>query len=66
MITPRERTVLKYLQAAYNEFAKLPTQHPSERAGFVDGIHKCQLHIGMRVARRAIPDIFPVIKMKRR
>lgn len=55
-----EKKVTDYLVKAYNEFVKLNSQHPDELRDFTDGIHKCQYLIGMRVARKAEPKIFPI------
>lgn len=58
-MSKREKKVLDYLVNAFNEFIKLDKQHPDELRDFTDGIHKCQYLIGMRVARKHEPKIFP-------
>ena len=55
----QEKKVLEKLAEAWNEFLKLEKQHPDEISDFCDGIHKCQLVIGMRFARESNPEIFP-------
>ncbi len=54
-----EKQILNYLTKSYNLFYKLEKQHPDELRDFVDGIHKCQYLIGMRIARKYVPKIFP-------
>lgn len=56
----QEEKVLSLLVDCFNEFTKLPTQHPNESQDFCDGIHKCQYVLAMRFAREARPDIFPI------
>lgn len=59
MITSKEKKILNYLTKAYNLFIQIIRQHPDEARDFTDGIHKCQYIIGMRIARRAEPRVFP-------
>ena len=58
-IMEQEKKVLEKLAEAWHEFLKLEKQHPDEISDFCDGIHKCQLVIGMRFARESNPEIFP-------
>lgn len=57
-LTFEEQKVMGSLVDAWNEFRKLPTQHPSEIDEFCEGIHRCQNLLAMRVARRADPENF--------
>lgn len=56
-----ELQVMNNLIDAYNVFLQLDHQHPNELSDFVEGIHKCQYVLAMRVAREAEPDIFAKI-----
>lgn len=58
----QEEKVLSLLVEAWNEFIKLESQHPNECSDFCDGIHQCQNVLGMRVARKYRPDLFPIKK----
>ncbi len=58
-MTKQEMIVLNHLVDAFNEFIKLKSQHPDEQRDFADGIHKCQYLLGMRIARKYEPEIFP-------
>lgn len=60
-LTSEEREALDALVVAANIFGKLERQHPDELRDFVDGIHRCQYLLAMRVARRAFPIGWPVI-----
>lgn len=55
----QEEKVLKMLAECWNEFLKLEVQHPAEQREFCDAIHRCQDLIGVRVARKYRPDLFP-------
>jgi hypothetical protein len=59
LISSKERQILNYLVLAYNCFLKLERQHPNELTDFGNGIHQCQYLIGMRIARKVTPKIFP-------
>ena len=51
-----EREVLRLLGDAWDEYLKLPVDHPSHQADFVAAIHSAQRLIAIRVARRVDPD----------
>ena len=59
-----EKEILKNLKNAWNSFLKLDKQHPDGERDFADGIHRCQYLIGMRIARKHEPKIFPIKKIK--
>lgn len=59
-LTPEEGTVMDHLTAAMNAFTKLISQHPSDLEEFVDGIHRCQHQLAIRIARRHYPAGWPV------
>ena len=63
-MTKLEKKILTHLAHAWSLFLKLDKQHPDEERDFVDGIHKCQYLIGMRIARKYEPKIFPIKKIK--
>lgn len=54
-----ERDVMDALGKAVAGFAALPRQHPDEMRDFVDGIHKCQDQLAVRVCRRYFPEGWP-------
>lgn len=56
----KEKEILKLLTKTWDKFLKLKKQHPDEERDFADGIHKCQYLIGMRIARKYEPKIFPI------
>ena len=51
-LTVQEKKVMRALITATNEFKKLKKQHPCDENEFVNGIHKCQQIIGLRILRR--------------
>lgn len=55
----KEEKILNLINKIYKEFNKLERQHPSEKNDFIEGIHKCQYVIAMRLARIAYPKLFP-------
>lgn len=54
-----ERTVMAHLCDAATAFAALDRQHPDELRDFVDGIHRCQDQLAVRVCRRMYPIGWP-------
>lgn len=60
MTTDAEKRVVDHLAEAWNEFLRLPLQHPSEREEFIRGIHVCQHIVACRVAQRADPETWPI------
>lgn len=59
-LTESEGRVMDALVEAFNEFSKLERQHPDELRNFVDGIHRCQDVLAVRIARREYPQGWPV------
>lgn len=59
-LTHDEGVVMDALVRAVNAFARLERQHPSELDEFVDGIHRCQDQLAVRIVRRHYPDGWPV------
>lgn len=55
-----EKKILNLSVKMWKLFLKLKSQHPDEARDFSDGIHKCQYLIGMRIARKYEPTIFPI------
>lgn len=58
-LTDNEGDVMDALLAAVNSFGALKRQHPDELQDFIDGIHRCQDALALRVARRAFPIGWP-------
>lgn len=56
---PDEQSVMDKLMDAYREFLKLDRERPDELRDFVDGIHRCQDILGIRVLRRSVPTGWP-------
>lgn len=54
-----EGVVMDALVAAVETFSLLERQHPSELPDFIDGIHRCQEQLALRVCRRAYPRGWP-------
>ena len=55
-----EKACLDSIVKAYNLFTELDRQHPNELIDFTNAIHTCQYIIGMRIARKYEPEIFPI------
>jgi len=53
-VTEQEAKVVGLLAEAWNEFAKLPVEHPMAQQEFCTAIHDCQDKILARGGRRAI------------
>lgn len=52
---------MDHLCAAVNTFSqKCDRQHPDEMRDFVDGIHRCQDALAVRIARRHYPIGWPI------
>lgn len=61
-LTDREGSIHDALRKAVDDFDMLDRQHPDELRDFVDGIHRCQQLLALRVCRRAFPDGWPIKK----
>lgn len=53
-VTDQEAVVVGLLAEAWNEFLKLPIEHPMEQREFCTAIHSCQDKILARGGRRVI------------
>lgn len=53
-VTDREAFVVGLLAGLWNEYLKLPEEHPTERQEFCLAIHACQDKVLARAGRRAI------------
>jgi len=51
-LTQDEREVMDRLMDAYRLFHRLTKEHPDELRDFVDGLHRCQDVLAVRVFRR--------------
>jgi hypothetical protein len=58
-LTDAEGVAHDALIEAVNAFGALPRQHPSELPDFVDGIHRCQDQLALRIVRRHYPKGWP-------
>lgn len=52
-LTEQEAKVAQMLGDAWNEYLKLPKEHPMERSEFCTAIHRCQDMVLARCGRRA-------------
>jgi hypothetical protein len=59
-LTTDEGKVSDALVEAVQAFAALDRQHPDELRDFVDGIHKCQDQLAVRIVRRHYPKGWPI------
>ena len=59
-LTEQEGKVMDALVEAWNEFVKLPIQHPSDNTDFCNGIHQCQHILCMRILQRDYPEGYPI------
>lgn len=53
-MTDREQFLVGLLAGVWNEYLKLPTEHPAEQQEFCSAIHACQDKVLARAGRRAI------------
>lgn len=61
-LTEHEAKVAQMLGEAWNEYVKLPVEHPMERQEFCTAIHACQDKILGRAGRRAFHSVAPAAK----
>jgi hypothetical protein len=54
-LTGAEGRVADALVEAVEAFARLEREHPDELRDFVDGIHRCQDQLALRIVRRCYP-----------
>jgi hypothetical protein len=59
-LTSEESEVLEYLTDAWNSYIRLPVQHHSDKKEFQEAIHRAQQLIALRIARKVLPEVFPV------
>lgn len=52
----QERKVINLLAKSWNEFLKLPEQHPSDAQEFMAAIHICQRTVGVRPIRKVFKE----------
>ena len=65
-LTDEEQAVMVNLKEAYEKFMQLSKEHPDELRDFVDGIHRCQDVMAVRVCRREFPEGWPTYDIKKR
>lgn len=53
-ITEAESALVRALGEVWNDFLKLPQEHPMDRTEFCSAIHQCQEKILSRTARRQL------------
>ncbi|MGI4841050.1 MAG: hypothetical protein ACRYF9_25965 [Janthinobacterium lividum] len=56
VLTDREAFIAGLLAGVWNEYLKLPVEHPMERNEFCRAIHTCQDMVLARPGRRAINE----------
>lgn len=54
VMSDREQFVVGLLAGVWNEYLKLPAEHPMEQQEFCSAIHACQDKVLARAGRRAI------------
>ncbi len=57
-LTEEEKEVLYHLKEAWNKFVSLDKNSDDNLNEYRDAIHRCQQIIGVRVARRANPEVW--------
>ncbi len=53
-VTQQEARVVDLLAQAWNEYLRLPVEHPNEAPEFCTAIHQCQDKVLARSGRRAL------------
>jgi len=62
-LMPKEQEVMDKLMECYKAIIKLDKEHPDEMRDFVDGIHKIQDVLAVRIVRRMYPKGWPTYKL---
>ncbi len=60
--TKQEEKIMNLLVKAHNEFLEIKQTHPSDINEWVDGIHRCQNILILRIMRRDYPKDFKTAK----
>lgn len=55
-LTEQEKIVMDHLIDAWNEFVRLPIQHPSDSDEAKQAIHELQKLLALRIVRRLYPE----------
>ena len=63
-LLPNEQLVMDKLMEAYAAFLKLDREHFDELRDFVDGVHRCQDVLAVRICRRIYPKGWPTYKIE--
>ena len=64
-LTKQEGKVMDSLVIAWNNYLKLPKEHPADTQEFCNGIHQCQHIIMCRILRRAYPKGYTKIRCQK-
>ena len=54
MLTDQEKALVEKLGDVFNDFTKLPRQHPCDVGEFTQGVHRLQDMVASRPAYRAL------------
>ena len=57
-MTKEEQKIIDLITKAHNLFMLLEESHSIEKSDWINGIHKLQYVLGMRILRRDYPSIF--------
>ena len=63
-LTLEEQGIMDKLMECYELFLKIDREHPDEIRNFVDGVHKIQDVLALRVIRRCYPQGWPTYDLK--
>lgn len=55
----QEKNISEKIVEVHNLFLELEREHPTEIHEWVDGIHRLQNVMGMRLLRKVFPERFP-------
>lgn len=66
MITEAEMQIVQMLGDVWNEYLKLPVEHPTEQSEFCTAIHACQDKILARTGRRETFELLGIDEQRYR
>lgn len=59
--TAEEVNVMNALVEAWENYSRLESTFPFDAGEFLEGIHRCQQVLSMRILRRDYPSAFPTV-----
>jgi hypothetical protein len=64
-LTPEEKIIIDYTVKLWNLYLTMPKHKEEEHTDLMNAVHTIQRLVMARFARRQLPDIFPIQRIKK-